>query len=492
MNGAPMTLIDLLVEQHRRAGRGADPAVIEGTTTCSFDDLATMAQRAAGALADAGVGHGDRVVIALADGIDWVRAVLGAFQLGAVAVPLDHQSPPERIADVCDDCGPALIVATEDGEHPEGIPRLGPEAVAAWEDVAGEVVSPDDLAYLIYSSGSTGRPKAAMHTHADPGVSVDTYATEILGLGPGDRCFSVPRLFTSLGFGNGFFRPLGRGATAVLDPLRPNVRTVLRVVAEGRVTVLTGVPTFWSQLARFLSRRPDPDALRGVRLAVSSGDALPPTVAESIVAQTSVDIIDGLGCSECSNTFISWRPGEFLPGLLGRVVGGVEVRLADDDGTPVEQGDSGRLWIRSASNTSGYWRRPELTEELVRGEWLRMNDLLCEVEPGLYRHVGRADEMFKVDARWVSPAAVEAALLEHPDVIEAAVIGRADEQGLLRPCAFVVGPERADAGVDRELRAHVVERLAPFSAPEWVIVRDALPRLASGKLDRRALSAAVS
>lgn len=488
VTGGPVNLIDLLVEQHRAAGHGGDPAVIEGDSVWSFDDLAEVAPRAAGAMAARGVRRGDRVIVALPDGIDWIRAVLGAAWLGAASVPLDHDSPAERVADVIDDCEPTLAVASDGVALPRGAARLDPDALVVGEAIERCEVGPRDLAYLIYSSGSTGRPKAAMHSPGDPAVSVATYATEVLGLGPGDRCFSVPRLFTSLGFGNGFFRPLGRGAAAVLDPVRPNVRTVLRVVAEHGVTVLTGVPTFWSQLARFLERRPDPEALAGVRLAVSSGDALPGSVAEAIVAASGVDIIDGLGCSECSNTFISWRPGEHLPGLLGRVVAGVEVRLADDEGAPVTPGENGRLWIRSASNTTGYWRRPELTDDLVHGEWLRMGDMLCEVEPGLYRHAGRADAMFKVDARWVSPSEIEAALLAHPTVAEAAVIGRPDEEGLLRPCAFVVAAGDGEDDLGQELRRHVARELDAYKAPAWVHVREELPRLASGKLDRRALS----
>ncbi len=172
-------------------------------------------------------------------------------------------------------------------------------------------------------------------------------------------------------------------------------------------------------------------------VAVSSGDSLPPAVAERLRAVTGVDLIEGLGCSECSNIVISTRPGEPLPGTLGRAVGGVEVKLADEDGLPVEPGAPGRLWIRSASNTSGYWRRAEQTRELVVGPWLRMGDVLSE-EDGVYRHLGRADDLFKVDARWVSPTRVEAALLEHPAVAEAAVVGRPDADGLVRVAAFVV------------------------------------------------------
>jgi acyl-coenzyme A synthetase/AMP-(fatty) acid ligase len=327
-----------------------------------------------------------------------------------------------------------------------------------------------------------------MHAHRDMAVGIETYARRVLGLRPGDRCHSVAKGFTSLGFGNGFFRVLGCGATAVLSARRPTVRSVLGAVGRAGVTVLTAVPTFWAQLATFLERHPEPGALAGVRLGVSSGDALPRSVAERVRRVGGLDLLEGLGCSECSNIVISTRPGEPRPGTLGEAVPGVEIRLADDEGRPVADGEPGRLWIRSDSNTSGYWRRAELTRDLLVGPWLRMADVLARVD-GAYRHLGRSDDLFKVDARWVSPVAVEDALLEHPVVAEAAVVGRADEQGLTRPAASVVLDEGAEAGegLAEELRRHVAHRVAPHAAPATVDVVDALPRLPSGKIDRRRL-----
>jgi len=481
-------LVDLLVEQHRRAGRGAHTAVIQGERSWSFDALRREAGRTAGALAALGVCRGDRVVVALPDGIDWVRAFLGAIWIGAVAVPLDPHASDQQLSDVVANCQPRVVVTDDDrGRHPEAS-MVSPTQLSSALPPPLAPVHADELAYLVYSSGSTGRPKAAMHSHSDPGVSVATYATEVLELQPGDRCLSVARLFTSLGFGNGFFRPLGRGAAAVLTPQRPNVRAVVRAVSDHGVTVLSGVPTFWSQLVTFLERHPIPGALAGVRLAVSSGDSLPAPIADALVDATGVTLIEGLGCSECSNTIISWRAGEHLPGTLGRAIDGVEIRLADDDGQTVPQGAPGRLWIRSDSNTSGYWRRTDLTRELVYGPWLRMGDMLREIEPGVYRHVGRSDDLFKVDAQWVSPTEVEAALLTHPAVREAAVMGRPDERGLLRSCAFIVRDPEVDVDdLGEALRRHVAHELAPFMAPTSVIERDELPRLPSGKLNRRAL-----
>lgn len=477
-------LVHLLVGRHREAGHGGRPALVDDGVTWTYDALADAAARAAGALAARGVRRGDRVAVALRDGHGWVAAFLGAASLGAVPVPVDPLAPAAHLAAVLDDCGPAVVVAEPDTAA-VAHPRIGADALAGGPPLPVRAVHPDDLAYIVYSSGSTGRPKGVMHAHRDMETAVEGYARGVLGLGPGDRCHSAARLFTSLGFGNGFFRPLGRGATAVMSPRRPNPRVTLDVVDRHGVTVLTGVPTFWSQLAGFLDHHPRPGALAGVRLAVSSGDRLPAAVAARLEAATGLRLVEGLGCAECSNVVLSTRPGDRPDGTLGTVVPGVEVDLRDPDGRPVPDGEPGRLWIRSPSNTGGYWRRSALTRDLVHGEWIRMGDVLVR-EAGVYRHVGRADDLFKVDARWVSPGEVEACIAELPGVAEVAVGGVPGAEGLVRVHAWVVtdpGAAVDPAGV----RRHVAHRLAPHMAPAEVTLRDALPRLPSGKLDRRAL-----
>ncbi len=487
MSRPPDNLVTLLVGRWVADGHGDREAVVDERGRWTFAELEDAARRAAGGLRDAGVSPGDRVLLALRDGRPWVQAFLGAAALGAVAVPADP-TEPGRLALLAEDCAPAVVVSAEEEVPPGRVVRPGELDAGSPAEVAD--VTPDDLAYLIYSSGSTGRPKGVMHGHGDMRTGIATYAAEVLGLGPGDRCHSMARLFTSLGFGNGFFRVIGSGATAVLTAPRPSPRGVLETVARERVTVLSAVPTFWLQLARFLERHPDPDALATVRVAVSSGDSLPAAVAQRLREVTGVELIEGLGCSECSNIVISTRPGEpFRPGVLGRPLAGVDVKLADDGGAPVARGEPGRLWIRSPSNTSGYWRRDEETRELVRGEWIAMGDTLMEDEDGTLRHLGRSDDLFKVDARWVSPSQVEDALLGHPAVAEAAVIGVENEEGLTRPAAFVVLADGADPGdgLADDLRRHVAHELAPHMAPRTVTVRESLPRLPSGKLDRRRL-----
>jgi acyl-coenzyme A synthetase/AMP-(fatty) acid ligase/alkanesulfonate monooxygenase SsuD/methylene tetrahydromethanopterin reductase-like flavin-dependent oxidoreductase (luciferase family) len=480
-------LVTLLVERHAEAD-GDRPAAVEDAGTWSFADLSRASARAAGGLAEAGVRRGDRVALPLRDGRRWMAAFLGAARMGAVPVPLDPGAPRERLVAVLEDCEPAAVVIEDAGAVPAWARAVTPAELDAGPPAPVAGVHPEDLAYLIYSSGSTGRPKGAMHAHRDLRVGIETYAREVLALGPDDRCHSMARLFTSLGFGNGFFRIIGSGATAVLSGTLPTPRAVLGTVERHGVTILTAVPTFWAQLTRFLERHPQPDALASVRLAVSSGDSLPAPIAARLREVTGLELIEGLGCSECSNVVISTRPGEPLPGTLGRAVEGIELRLADDEGRPVPDGEPGRLWIRSDSNTTGYWRRSAETRELVFGPWVRMGDVLSRTD-GVYRHLGRADDLFKVDARWVSPTQVEAALLDHPAVQEAAVVGREGDDGLVRAAAFVVLAEDDGVPDDLEevLRRHVAHRLEPHAAPRSVTVLEALPRLPGGKLDRRSL-----
>ncbi len=479
-------LVHRLVDVHRIAGRGSDVAAIAGERQWSFDGLWDATERAHGALAGAGVRRGERVVIALRDGFDWLATFLGVASLGAVAVPIDPLAPEHRTDEILVDCEPTAVVAGAETAILSGPWRvLDPAWLHDGAPRSPVAVHEGDLGYLVYSSGSTGRPKGAMHTHGDLRAGIETYATEVLELGPGDRCLSVARLFTSLGFGNGFFRPLGLGAAVVLGAPLPNVRSVLQMVARDGVTVLTAVPTFWAQLADFASRHPVGDALASVRLGVSSGDSLPAPIGTRIRDELGIDLIEGLGCSECSNILISTRPGCPSPGRLGEVVTGIDIRLADPDGVPVADGEPGRLWIRSASNTSGYWRRPDLTRELVHGEWLRMGDVLIR-EDRVFRHVGRVDDLFKVDGLWISPIEIESALHEHNAVSEVAVVGLPDERGLLRPVAFVVPADGANVPPD-ELRRHVAARLGRHRAPTRIEIVADLPRLPSGKTDRRAL-----
>jgi acyl-coenzyme A synthetase/AMP-(fatty) acid ligase len=463
-----------LVERHRRLGRGAEPAILDDGGAWTFDELSRASARAAGALAARGVRAGDRVAVLMPDGRRAVQALLGTVRLGAVAVPLDPGMRPDRLRAVLDDCAPAAVVADED---------LDGEPAAPAPVGAGEV------AVLIYTSGTTGRPKGVAHAHGALAAPRPSFLRDVAGVGPGDRCFAAARWSTALGFFIGLARPLAAGAAAVLSAPPATARRTLAAAAQHRVTVLAAVPTLWLQLAAILGRRGHEVArLDSVRLAISSGDRLPPGVAGRIGSLGGPALVDGLGSSECGDIVLA-GPAD---GGFRQVPPGVEVRVADRAGAPVPEGSPGLLWVRTPSATPGYWRRDDLTRELRVGPWVRTEDVVAR-RGGALRHLGRADDLFKVDGCLVSPGDIESALAEHPRVAEAAVVGAPQGGGLVRPAAFVVptGDAGARPALARELRRHVARRLAPALAPARVVLTDALPRLASGKLDRGALRAAA-
>jgi acyl-coenzyme A synthetase/AMP-(fatty) acid ligase len=304
-------------------------------------------------------------------------------------------------------------------------------------------------------------------------------------VGPGDRVLAVARTATALGCFIGLLRPLGAGAAAVLSAGRPSPRATLDLVERVGVTVLAAVPMHWAQIACALRHSPRlADRLAGLRAAVSSGDRLPAGLRAEL-ARHGVRLLDALGASECGDVYL-WGDRD---DVLDRVTPGVDVRL---DG-----GAEGRVLVRTPRAALGYWRRPDLTAGLREDGWTRTEDVAARGAAcdGL-RLMGRTDDLFKVGGRLVSPAEIECALAEHPLVAEAAVVGSTHRSGRVRPAAFVVAVAAATARdgdhLARELRRHVSRRLAPDLAPTRVDVLDALPRLAGGKLDRRALAVAAA
>jgi 4-hydroxybenzoate adenylyltransferase len=468
-------VVDPLVERHRRLGRGAAPAVLDDEGAWTYDELSHACARAAGALRARGVGPGDRVAVIAPDGRRSAAALLGAIRLGAIAVPLDPATPPRGMAAVLADCAPAAVVS---GDPLDGAP-------APVADVGA-----GDLAWLVYTSGTTGRPKGVAHRHGAVAAEGPSFLRDLAGVGPGDRCHAVARTASALGFFIGLVRPLAAGAAAVLSDARPSARRALAVAEARRLTVLAAVPTIWGQLAAVLERRPaEVRRLASVHLAVSSGDRLPPGIAARLAAAGGPRLVDGLGSSECGDIVLASAPASTG---FARVTPGVDVRVAGPAGGDRADGAPGLMWVRTPAAAAGYWGREDLTGRLRRGAWLRTEDVVVR-RGGALHHLGRADELFKVDGCLVSPAEIERALAEDPRVAEAAVVGAPGAEGLVRAAAFVVPAAGAVRGprLAGDLRRHVARRLAPALAPARVILTDALPRHSSGKLDRRRLLAAA-
>ena len=476
----PRGLVEALLEPTGPGG----PAVFDADGCTTRSELAGLAGRIAGGLRERGVRGGDRVVVMLPDGRTQVASLLGAMRAGAVAVPLDPALPPERLAAVLDDCEPSLVVA----ERPVAdlSPVASPGILARSAQVAAARGAGDDVALMIYTSGTTGRPKAVTHRHdcAD-GAS---FLRDGLGVGFGDRCLAVAASHTALGLFIGLLRPLACGAAAIRVPRRATVRSMLEAVERNGVTVLAAVPTFWVQLMAFLDRHPDQVArLATVRHAISSGDRLPSATAAGVQDALDVELIDGLGSAECGDIVLASHGAPLSHGT-GRPTPGIDLRPIDDTGRVAPPGKPGRLSVRSRGASPGYWHRPWETAELRRGDWLVSGDVVVE-EAGGYRHLGRADDLYKVDGSWVSPADVEALIDQHPAVARAAAVGVPDARGLVRTAAFVVLRAGVDAGphLAAELVRRVARGLCAAQAPATVSVLADLPCTPAGKVDRRRL-----
>jgi len=348
-----------------------------------------------------------------------------------------------------------------------------------------EGTSSDGPAFWLYSSGSTGRPKACVHLQHDMAVCAEAYASGVLGIEQGDRCFSVAKLFFAYGLGNGMYFPLAVGATSILWPGAVSPALVYDVIEQHRPTLFFSVPTHYAMLLAHHRESRDFD-LSSVRCAVSAGESLPPAVYARFKERFGVDILDGIGSTEVLHIFISNRRGKIRPGSSGMLVPGYEARIVDDNGTPVPVGEIGSLLVKGDSTCAYYWNRHELTKHTIEGHWIRTGDHYYQDGDGFFWCAGRSDDMLKVGGQWVSPAELEHTLIEHPAVLACGVIGRPDHDGLIKPLAYVVPRAGVSPGADLavEIQRFARSRLADYKRPRWVEFVSALPTTATGKVQR--------
>jgi benzoate-CoA ligase family protein len=496
-----------LLDRRLEAGEGERVAFEQGDARVTYAELAARVGQVAGALRSIGVRPEERVPLVMLDGVDWVASFLAALRIGAVPVPMSTMLTGAELAFQCNDArarvaiasaalGPTVkdmaaacdeltdLVLAGDGEAGLG----GKQRVHRFDEWAGGQPAeaepyatwPDSPAFWLYTSGTTGKPKAAMHRHVDLPYTAETYGRQVLGITPEDRCYSVAKLFFAYGLGNSLTFPMAVGATTILDPARPTPQDVAAAVREHSPSLFFAVPTFYAAvLAAELPR----DTFSSVRMAVSAGEPLPAGLYHRFKERFGVDILDGIGTTEALHIFISNRPGDIRPGTTGSVVPGYQVRLVDDQGAPVPDGESGHLLVSGESVTTGYWCRTATNRRTFEGEWLRTGDVYSRSPDGVFTYAGRSDDMIKAGGIWVSPAEVEATLVQHPDVQEAAVVGRRTADGLHEPAAFVVGLPGRTPTAD-ELVEFCRERLAAFKRPRRVVFVDDLPKTATGKIQR--------
>ncbi len=503
--------------------RHAKLAYIDDLQSLSYGELDSRVRAFAAGLLAAGLQPGDRVLMVMHDSVDFPTAFLGALWAGVVPVAVNTLLPAADYAYMLTHCeAKAVLVsaplfdtlqtaaqsATQSAAHPVAqsattATRPPPLLIVSGDETrgvnflslldapgaSGASTSPtppadsraQDDAFWLYSSGSTGRPKGVVHSHANLYWTAALYAQPVLGLRADDVLFSAAKLFFAYGLGNALTFPLSVGATTVLMAERPTPAAVFKRWRQQNVTVFFGAPTgFAGMLAA-----PDLPARSAVklRLCSSAGEALPRDLGERFTRQFGCDIIDGIGSTEMLHIYLSNRPGDVNYGTTGRVVPGYRLKLVNESGATPAVGDIGELYISGPSAARLYWNDPEKTLATFQGEWTKSGDKYRIDEAGCYVYAGRSDDMLKVSGIYVSPFEVEATLMQHSAVLEAAVIGELDADGLTRTLAYVVLKAGQLANAD-ELKAFVKDRLAPYKYPRHIEFLDELPKTATGKIQR--------
>ena len=494
----------------RNLARAAKAAFIDDLGWLSYGQLDRRVRQMAAALRSLGLRREERVLLLMQDGNDWPVSFLGPMFAGLVPVAVNTLLTADDYAYMLEHSRaqavlvsgavlPALTAALTKSDHEvrkvivsRPVAPLHPAEVefeafiAAHEPLAkAAATQADDPGFWLYSSGSTGRPKGTVHSHANPYWTAELYGARLLQLREDDVCFSAAKLFFAYGLGNALTFPLSVGATTLLMAERPTPEATFKrlrgEIGGLRPTVFYGAPTgFAGMLASpALPARSE----LAIRLVSSAGEALPADVGKRFTAHFGTDIVDGIGSTEMLHIFLSNRPGDVRYGTTGWPVPGYEVELRGEDGEPVPDGEPGDLYIQGPSAAMMYWGNREKSRDTFQGGWTKSGDKYVKNADGTYTYSGRTDDMLKVSGIYVSPFEVEATLVQHPAVLEAAVIGVPDAQGLTKTKAFVVLKSGAQAS-DAELKAFVKDKLAPYKYPRSIEFVADLPKTATGKIQR--------
>ena len=500
------------IDRHLDEMRAGKPAVVFADTgeTVSYGQLAERVNRCGNLLKSLAGEPEGRVLMVVKDCPEFFYLFWGAIKAGLVPVPVNTLLRADDYRHIIEDSECAGLVYSPEyreevtpalarsGHQPNFILCTeGPSSVSDMLEEASPVLEPaetsaDSECFWLYSSGSTGRPKGAVHRHRDIVTTCVHYAENTLSVMEGDVCFSAAKLFFAYGLGNAMTFPLWTGATAVLSGQRPSPEMTFDIMEEHRPTLFFGVPTLYAAQLRALDDHPGPAEgrqrdLSSLRCCVSAGEALPADIFRRWQERTGTLILDGIGSTEALHIFISNTSDDCRPGTSGRVVPGYEARIVDEFGDPVPTGETGRLFIRGDSTATHYWNNPQRTAETMTEDgWLNTGDTYLQDADGYYVYCGRSDDMLKVGGIWCSPVEIEGRLIEHPRVLEAAVVGRADADELIKPEAFVVLKDAGDASdaLADELLEHCRSSLARYKYPRWVNFVDDLPKTATGKVQR--------
>ena len=502
--GSNYNVASAFLDRHIAEGRGSKIAIRTIDSAITYADLLANINRCAGLLTRLGLRRGERMLMVVKDCPAFFYLFWGAIKAGVVPVPLNTLLRSNNYSFMIDDSGAAALIYSSEfaGEVVPGIASAGRRPrhlLCADGDGEDSLVTllaqcdphfdavpatADDDCFWLYSSGSTGAPKGAVHRHRDMAVTSERYGVETLGICKDDIFFSEAKLFFAYGLGNSLTFPLWVGATVVLNGQRPGPSTSLPLIERFKPTLYFGVPTLYAAyLQHFARQKPD---LSSIRLCVSAGEALPSEILRRWHEETGLWILDGIGSTEALHIFISNSPKDIRPGSSGRVVSGYRARILGEHGGEVGHGENGQLFISGDSTARCYWNNVERTATTMVDGWLNTGDTYRRDPEGYFYYCGRSDDMLKVGGIWCSPFEIESKIVEHPAVVEAAVVGRADQDGLIKPEAFVVLKDGAVGDLERaaELSEFCKNGLAPYKYPRWISFVRELPKTATGKIQR--------
>ncbi len=496
-----------MIDTHGSAGRGAKAAFIDPGETLTYATLAERTNRVANLMRTYGIAREQRIALLLLDTVDYPPAFWGAIKAGVVPVALNTLLTTEQYAYILEDSrAQALIVSAPlidtikpvlgnlpflkhifvtGGDVPTFALNFRDELSHQSPDAETAATHSDETAFWLYSSGSTGMPKGTRHVHTSLMDTAKLYGQGVLGIREDDVIFSAAKIFFAYGLGNAMSFPLSVGATTILLPERPTPESVFRTLKQYQPTIFCGVPTLYAAMLNYPAGGPSSGSSK-LRQCISAGEALPAEVGKAWTEKFGVDILDGIGSTEMLHIFISNRPGDVNYGTSGKPVPGYKVRLVDEQGSDVPDGEVGELLVFGPTAADGYWNQRSKSRTTFEGGWTRSGDKYIRDAAGNYTYQGRTDDMFKVSGIWVSPFEVESALISHPAILEAAVVPKEDSDGLIKPRAVIVlkPGHTSDEALVASLKEHVKTKAGPWKYPRWIDVTDSLPKTATGKIQR--------
>lgn len=497
-----------LIDGNITKGFGEKTAFIDPLRSLTYSQLQSQTKKFANVLNVLGIKRESRIAMLMFDTIDYPTVFFGAMRAGVIPVCLNTLLTPDQyrymlsdsrvealfvsaallpvVAPILDALASLQHIIVVDGDADQvGENHDFTSLMADAGDEYGVVdTNPDETAFWLYSSGSTGEPKGTRHVHSSLSYVAEFYGKGILEIKHEDVVFAAAKLFFAYGLGAGLGIAMSVGATVILLPGRPTPGSILATLKKYNPTLFFGVPTLYAAMLADSECKPQ-NSSKKLRLCISAGEALPADIGQSWQQRMGVEVVDGIGSTEMLHIFLSNRPGEVRYGTSGQEFEGYRLRLIDENGGDVKTGEIGELLVAGGSTAEGYWNQREKSRNTFAGNWTHTGDKYYRDEDDYYHYCGRTDDMFKVSGRWVSPFEVEQALVSHPCVLEAAVVGEKDKDGLIKPKAFVVLNESTDEnGLFDILKTHVKSEIGAWKYPRTIEFITELPKTATGKIQR--------